>query len=627
MAGLVGVFDSDASNDEDLKNLVRAMSHDISYADWDIFNQWDSPKLSVARVHHGVINPEKQPIFNEDNSICIFMDGEVFDYEQNKRQLIRDGHQFKYENNDAEYILHLYESRGLKAFSELNGSFAIILYHPDSDKILLVSDRMLTRPLYYFSNYEQLVFGSQLRPVLKFPGLPRRLDMQAVYEFFYFRCVSREKTYYQDIKSLPPAGVLQFSQGKLMVERYWKPLYKGESRSDSYYVEALSEAFKKAVSRRTQGNHRYGILLSGGIDSRTVFNADIKNKIKVAFTQAESENREVRIARRVAAGKGCRHVFLKRDLDHYFRNADMAIDIGDGMYEFWGSQNLGFMAHVQSETDIILDGYGFGAPLKDLHMPQKYAVWFGQQIPLPTLDIPDVISGIFRQNYMTHVAQAIFRSPQKQILDSLVATIEPYIKSTPDGEALTAADRINYLFLCYSARQNVDFLWTLHLRQYLEPRLVIYDNDILDLTYAIPATQKINGRLIKKVLARLSFSQALIPYSNTGLPAFITDWPESILLIAQAALRKFVFKPHHLGSSYFTDGPWPNYNELYRFNTNLKDYIGTTIKDAKCLPPEIFDLESIKDIYNRHMSGQGEFATALTALTTFGRWYSKYGPG
>ena len=626
MAGLVGIYSPAACDNEYLKTLVSSMSHDISYADWDIFNQWDSPRLSVARVHHGVINPEKQPIFNEDNSICIFMDGEVFDYEADKRQLVRGGHVFKNENNDAEYCLHLYEKYGTNAFSRLNGSYVIVLYHLDSDKILLVSDRILSRPFYYFSNGEQLVFGSQLRPMLKFPGLPRRLDMQAVYEFFYFGCVLRERTYYQDIKSLPPAGVLQFSQGKLTVERYWKPAYRGESRSDEYYVEALAEAFKRAVRRRTRSDHRYGILLSGGNDSRTIFNADVENKITVAFTQSEFENREVRIARRVAAAKGCKHVFLKRDLDHYFRNADMAIDIGDGMYEFWGSQNLGFLVNIRSEADILLDGYGFGVTLKDSHMAQNHAVWCGHYIPLPGLAIQDLISGIFQQGHVDAGGHPIFKTPKGPILDGLIASVESCFKETPEAEALPAVDRINYVFLCYSARQNTDFLWTLHIRQFLEPRLAIYDNDVLELIYAIPAAQKVNGRLVKKALSKLSLSQALIPYSNTGLPAFITDWPETILLLAQAVVKSYVVKPKRFDNPYFTDGPWPNYSELYRINTNLKGYIKTTIEDTRCLPSEIFDLESIKDIYDRHMSGQGAFPTTLTALTTFGRWYSKYGP-
>jgi asparagine synthase (glutamine-hydrolysing) len=627
LAGLVGIFDGDAPGKGYLEGLVKEMSHNISYADRDIFNQWDSPKLSVARVHHGVINPEKQPIFNEDNSICIFMDGEVFDYEADKRQLIRGGHVFKNENNDAEYCLHLYEKYGTNAFSRLNGSYVIVLYHLDSDKILLVSDRILSRPFYYFSNGEQLVFGSQLRPMLKFPGLPRRLDMQAVYEFFYFHCVLRERTYYQDIKSLLPAGVLQFNQGKLTVDRYWKPAYRGESRSDEYYVEALAEAFKKAVWRRTRSDHRYGILLSGGLDSRTIFNADVENKIAVAFTQSDFENREVRIARRVAAGKRCKHVFLKRDVDHYFRNADKAIDIGDGMYGFWGSQNLGFLEDIRSEADILLDGYGFGVTLKDSHMAQNHARWWGHYVPLPGLDIQDTISGIFQQSNLHSGMPPIFKTPKGQILDGLIASVESCFKETPEAEALPAADRINYVFLCYSARQNTDFLWTLHIRQFLEPRLAIYDNDLLELIYAIPAAQKINGRLVKKVLARLSFSQALIPYANTGLPAFITDWPEWVMVMAQLVLKRFIFKPKHFDSPYFTDGPWPNYAELYRFNANLSNYILDTIKDTNCLVPEIFDLESIKDIYNRNMSGQGDFSLTLTALTTFGRWYSKYGPG
>ncbi|MGA9047751.1 MAG: asparagine synthetase B [Dehalococcoidia bacterium] len=627
MAGLVGIFTRDISENDYLKNLVNSMARDIHYAGWDIFNQWDSPRLSVARVHHGVINPENQPIFNEDHSICIFMDGEVFDYESSKQLLIREGHRFNNPNNDAEYCLHLYESKGTKAFAELNGSFVIILYHLDSDKIVLAGDRMLSRPFYYFCDNEHLVFGSQLRPILRFPGLPRRLDMQAVYEFFYFRYVLREKTYYQDIKSLPPAGLLQFSEGKLTVERYWKPEYKGEPRNDGYYVEALTEALKKAVWRRTRDRHRYGILLSGGFDSRTILNADVENKITVAFTQGDFENREVRIARKVAAGKGCKHVFLKRDVDHYYRNADKSIDIGDGMWEFWNSHNLGFLEAIHSEVDILFDGYAFGLALKDVLMPKKHAQWFGYRILLPDLDIQDVISGIFQLHYLDPGGNSIFKAPKGQILDGLIASVESWLKETPEVEALPVADRINHVFLCYSARQILDFLWILHTRQYLEPRLAIWDNDLLDLTYTIPARQKVNGKLVKEVLTNLSLLQSLIPSSNTGLPAFITfDRPEGTLQMAEDFLKRYIYKPRSFDIPYFLDGPWPNYGELFRYNAKLRNYIANTVQNPECLSPDIFDLGNIGNIYEKHMSRQGDFALTLTALTTFGRWYEKYGP-
>lgn len=608
------------------------MAGEISYTTADLSEQWHDDQLYITRIHLGITDNFQQPIFNEDRSICIFMYGEVFDYLPEKRQLINNGHIFRMADSCAEYVLHLYESYGTKAFTKLNGSYIIVIYHTNTGEFVLVVDRFLSRPVFYHFDGQQLFFGSQLRPILRFPGLPRGLDMQAVLEFFCFRSVLGERTFLASVKTMPPAGILRIHDGELLIDRYWQPKYGDQLHRDAYYVEALAHSFIKAVSRMTQSNNRYGLFLSGGLDSRTILAADVEHKIEVAFTQGDFKNREYAVAQRSAAKRKIRHVFLKRDFDHYYRMVDDAVDLGDGMYHYIKNHNLGFMENLRSEAEIVLDGLNFGPQLKASLIPQGSVIFCGQTIPLPIMDIDkqatiaDGVSKIMQYSQMSSITRSLFTISVAQIKDMMTASVESFLKSIPEAESLPMEDRISYLFHSYSARQNMDYIWVLHNRHFVESRTVMFDNDMLDLSFAIPTRQKLNGRLIKKVISRLSLSQALIPYANTGLPAVVTDWPECILLMGSALLKKYVAKPGSLPMSYYTDGSWPNFAELFRNNSNIANLLSETISNPRCLNPDIFDQTGARLLLEQHMSGQIDFSDTLTSLLTFGRWYNKYGP-
>ncbi|MFB0525849.1 MAG: hypothetical protein ACETVO_00050, partial [bacterium] len=144
MAGIAGYIGEEIANEA--HSLLDSMSRAIKYVDSDLVDQWQDGFLAISRVHHGTVNSEKQPLFNEDKSLLIVMDGEVYDYEADKRLLHSKGHHFKYKQNDAEFCLHLYEELGIRGFKKLNGSFAIAIYNLSSKELLLVNDRFSSRP-------------------------------------------------------------------------------------------------------------------------------------------------------------------------------------------------------------------------------------------------------------------------------------------------------------------------------------------------------------------------------------------------------------------------------------------------------------------------------------------------
>jgi len=631
MSGLCGICSRYALKPDYATNLAAEMAREIMYASNDVIDRWQDSNLLVIRVHHGVVNPEVQPVFNEDKSLCIFMDGEVFGYESEKKSLISNGHLFRLADNDAEYCLHLYEQLGDRAFVELNGSFLLALYNLKSHELLLVNDRFSSRPLFYYCDGERLIFGSQLRPLLKFQALPRRLDQQAVFEFFAFQRVLGERTFYQDVKVLPPASILRFRDGSLSIDQYWKMEYRDEIHSKDYYVEALADTLRKAVARRTRGNHRFGILLSGGLDSRTILAADEAGKISTAFTVGDFDNREVQIARKIATAKGCKHIFLQRDIDHYYCLVDEAVDIGDGMYRFDHAHFLGFLKEIRSECDIILHGYGLDYTFQGLYLPYAQVKVLGKTLELPSLakletkDLPDELLTRLSNSTITLAVEQVFHPALRKKF--IISCKNAICELLQNRDTYKNPYNVWDYFVLHSLSKHFTFLCFLCIRHYLEERTVIYDNDLFDCYLAMPPAMRAKGRVFRRAIRRLSKKLSVIPNNNTGCRADMPIWVEWVLKNSVAALRKIGMLPHpKLPHLTCTNGSWPNMAELIRYNSKLRELIRQTLHDPECLNPDLFDIKVADSIFRQHVNKDRDNTTLLFLLLTFGRWHKKYGP-
>jgi asparagine synthase (glutamine-hydrolysing) len=144
MGGIAGFFRVDNVSN----SLLTAMAESMIHTKQDRVDTWSDDYVAISRVHHGVINSHKQPLFNAEASLLIFMEGEVFDYESQKKLLISKGYSFRFKDNDAEYCLHLYEEFGDEAFAQLNGSFLIVLYDLKAHRLLIVNDRFSSHALF-----------------------------------------------------------------------------------------------------------------------------------------------------------------------------------------------------------------------------------------------------------------------------------------------------------------------------------------------------------------------------------------------------------------------------------------------------------------------------------------------
>lgn len=629
MSGIAGYVNN---TEKASSALLDSMSESIRHTESDRIDNWNDDFVAISRVHHGVINPEPQPIFNEDKSLFIVMDGEVFDYGEQKLKLIDEGHKFEFGSNDAEYCLHLYEEMGEDAFKQLNGSFSLAICHlGTTHELILINDRFSSRPLfYYLTGKGTLLFGTQLSSILQSSEVPRELNMGSIFEFFTFQKVLGTKTFYKDIKVLPPATILHYQDGNISFTSYWEMRYREEKHPKKYYVDKLAEGLRKSVMRRTQGNYRFGLLLSGGLDSRAVLAAS--DKKMVCFTVGDFRNREVKIAKKIAEAKGCKHIFLKRSSDHYANLVDKAVEIGDGMYSFVHAHNIGFFDQIQKECDILLHGWPPEVLFRGSNLPRKTLSLLGKKILTSSLCVflNHSLSGIILKKVKYSLypknPNQLFCDFYSSTLDGILLDAIKNILNEANNKTTNLYNKFDY-FVLHNFFRYPSSLYVISIRPYMDERTVICDNDLFDLYLEMPPEVRANNMIWNKALKKLNPCTILIPDANTGLLPTTPVFLEWTILKAKSILGKIVpSRKNSLSHPTYTHDSWPNFAELIMHNEKMKKLMGDTIRDSECLDPNIFNTQRIEKMFEEHLNGKSDHSQFLFLLLTFGRWHKKYGP-
>jgi asparagine synthase (glutamine-hydrolysing) len=227
-----------------------------------------SQRLSIIDLEGG-----SQPIFNEDRTLAVVLNGEIYNYHELTRLLIERGHRF-YTRSDTETIVHAYEEFKDDFPSHLNGMFAFALWDEKERRLILARDRTGIKPLYYAFFDQSLIFGSELKVLLAYPNMPRNLDLSALNEYMSFEYVPTPKTIFQGIFKLPPGSTLIFEKGKIRIQPYWDVnLAASEQvrrKRPEEYVSELTEVLRESIRKEMVSDVPIGVLLSGGLDSSAV---------------------------------------------------------------------------------------------------------------------------------------------------------------------------------------------------------------------------------------------------------------------------------------------------------------------------------------------------------------------
>ncbi len=298
MCGIAGF------NFED-KKLIRSMCESIKLRGPDDYGYYTDNFVSLGHRRLSIIDLSKkgkQPIHNEDKTILVIFNGEIYNFKDIKDELEKRGHRF-YTETDTEVIVHAYEEYKEDCVKLFRGMFAFCIYDRTEKKLFLARDRTGKKPLYYIDNTERFIFASELKALLCDEELKREIDLEALHHYLTFGYVPTPLSIIKNIKKLQPGHYLVLKNKEIIIQKYWDVNFNEIKSNESYYINRLNETLKDSVNLRLISDVPLGALLSGGIDSSIIVGlmSQLSDKLKtfsIGFNEKDFD--ELKYARIVS---------------------------------------------------------------------------------------------------------------------------------------------------------------------------------------------------------------------------------------------------------------------------------------------------------------------------------------
>jgi asparagine synthase (glutamine-hydrolysing) len=254
------------------EDLAARMASVIAYRGPDDTGLYADDHVSLAHRRLSIIDLSEhghQPLRNEDGSLWIAYNGEIYNFQELRRGLEEKGHRFE-SRTDTEVIVHAFEEYGIDCVQRLNGMFAFAIWDRNARELVLVRDRLGIKPLYYHESARGLVFASEIKALLEVPEISREINPQALYHYVGYEFVPAPDTMFAQIRKLPPGHFLRYKNGRTQVSRYWDVRFHHENRPLAETHARMREILTESVRKRLISDVPLGVFLSGGLDSSAV---------------------------------------------------------------------------------------------------------------------------------------------------------------------------------------------------------------------------------------------------------------------------------------------------------------------------------------------------------------------
>jgi len=271
MCGLCGFTNNKTDFDNDL--IIENMMEKIRHRGPDDGGKYLGEKITIGYRRLSIIDLSggAQPIYNEDDSLILAFNGEIYNYESLREELIKAGHVFK-SNTDSETILHGYEEYGEDVLQKLRGMFAFIIYDTKSNTLFAARDHFGIKPFYYALVNDELIFASEIKSILEHPAYKKEINKLALENYLTFQYSVLEETFFKGVFKLMPAHCLKFSEGAaLEIKRYWEPVFAPmKEASLESVINDIDNAVGESIDAHKISHVEVGSFLSGGVDSSYV---------------------------------------------------------------------------------------------------------------------------------------------------------------------------------------------------------------------------------------------------------------------------------------------------------------------------------------------------------------------
>ena len=552
MCGIYGYLSPTGTIDP---TILRRMGHPLKHRGPDDEGEviLDSSEVSVGLGHKRLsiidLSPAgKQPMANEDETIWITFNGEIYNFREIRKELEGKGHKFR-SHSDTEVIVHLYEELGTKCLERLNGMFAFALWDAKQKSLFLARDRTGKKPLHYCVHRGHFLFASEIKALLQHRLVSRELDLKSLNKYLAYEYVPAPHTIFKAIKKLEPGHYLLFRGGAAVTSQYWDiPMedYPISDRTEAQYIDELKELLERAVTARLEAaDVPVGLFVSGGLDSGVVAAMARRAKenlqcFSIGFEEASFD--ESRYAQQVARSLGIKHhlkVFRAQEMLHMVERLPEILDepladpsilplyllsqfaaehmkvvlSGDGGDELFAGYQT-YQAHKLVTFYDALPGFikesvkalAFRLPVSHKYLSLDFKI---KQFLKGVGVSSEVRFFLWRGAFSNVERHALLRPEVRRELQNENAYEEIYRYVRKSG-LTKELERILYLSMkLYLQDNNLVTVDRASMANGLEVRSPLLDRDVVDFVCRLPMEYKLNGLKTKYILKKVA--EELLP--------------------------------------------------------------------------------------------------------------------
>lgn len=621
MCGIAGFFEPGAARTAiERRDVIQRMCDVITHRGPDDEGFYTDGGLAIGMRRLSIIDlaTGHQPISNEDGTVWIVFNGEIYNYAELRDDLCRRGHRFR-SNSDTETIVHLYEEFGEQCVEKLRGMFGFAIWDARTHKLLLARDRIGKKPLHYAQFGDTLIFGSEIKSLLQYPGLKREPKLEALSDFLSFGYVPDAETAFRGIYKLPPGHTLTFQHGRLSTRQYWDFTYDDlrPVRDLREYTAQLRDELDEAVRIRLMSEVPLGAFLSGGIDSSTVVglmarhSAQPVKTFSIGFSEASFD--ELEYARITAKHFQTDHHEFVVTPDVCRLVEEIVWHHDEPFADFSSIPTYVVSKLAREHVTVVLSGDGgdevFGGyeryvrhKRREIFENLPKAARHGVLLPLSRM-LPQITPG---KNFLRNIAL----DPAARYVDS-VTLFDEHAKRrllTPATlralQGYDATREFRHLFNLPTSHERMDHLMYLDSKTYLpgdilakvdrmsmahsiETRAPLLDHKLIEFVQQIPSSLKVHGFETKYILKQAM--QGVVP--------------EPIL----RRTKKGFSVPLKV---------W--------FKGELKELLQDTLGDQRTRERGLLNQRTVQTIIQEHLRGRRDHARTLWALLTLELWHRTF---
>jgi asparagine synthase (glutamine-hydrolysing) len=619
-------------------DLLRSMTESLAYRGPDDEGFFLDGPVGLGHRRLSIIDLSPaghQPMSNEDDSLWLAFNGEIYDFAETRKELISRGHTLK-SHTDTEIVLHLYEDEGVACLKHLNGMFGFALWDARRQRLWLARDRLGKKPLVYYWDGKRLIFASEIKAILRDPDVAREIDEQALDLYLTLSYIPATWTIFKNIRKLAPGHFLLLENGELSIQSFWDitanaeaatvPL-PSESMPWDHCKERLREMLKASVGRRLIADVPLGAFLSGGLDSSILVALMARQSSRPVKTFSIGYEDlplfdETRYAREVARFNHTDHYEFKLGYKDILEAFPKVLDLLDEPFSDSSAVPTYIVSReTRRHVTVALSGDGGDELFAGyrMYLAEYWAKYFAG-IPGPLL-----------KRIISPLVQSLPDARDKPGLD-LIRRAKKFLT----GMSLSFPERFcgwREIFP-FPTRQKLlgdppgrNFYLEL-IRQAVKNHRALFPEDEINLMLYLDVKGLLPGDMLTKV-DRMSMGNSLevrVPFLDYTLVQYVFTLKGSTKLGAWKGKRilleafKDLLPPllHHRPKRGFEMpiGAW--------LRKELKFLIEEYLRNDRIKKQGVFDHRIISDLVSNHMSGRQDTSWQLWNLIVFEHWYEKY---